>query len=253
MLPYIHIGKFSIPSYGLCMALGIITAVFISYRRLARRGESLDSLLLVGAVTMLFALFGAALANFVFSYGLKRLFLEIRAGDYSALENVGLVYYGGLIGGVCGAILAVSVNHFDFDIFSDAMVPALPLGHAFGRVGCLLAGCCHGKPYAGRFAVHSLFYNADASLFPIQAVEASLNCLLFFILSAYVDRYARQKHNALVAYLFLYSIERFIIEFYRGDSIRGIYHGLSASQWISIAIFSGVMIRFAILSPKKQK
>lgn len=250
MLPYLHIGKISLPSYGVLMALGIIVAVLISYIRLKKNGETFDSLLLVGAITMLLALFGAVFAYFAFSYGLKRLFLELFSGDFSALENVGMVYYGGLIGGVIGAIAAVLINKFDFTVFSDAMVPALPIGHAFGRIGCLLAGCCYGLPYDGVLAVHSAFVDSAITLFPIQAVESAANILMFLVLTIYVNRNSDRKHNTLVAYLFLYSIERFVIEIYRGDSIRGIFYGLSSSQWISIAIFAVVLIRFAVLRIK---
>ena len=250
MLPYLHMGKFSVPSYGISMAIGIIVAVLISYKRLKKHGETLDSLLLVGAITMLLALFGAVFAYFAFSYGLKRLFLELFSGDFSALENVGMVYYGGLIGGVVGAIVAVLINKFDFTVFSDAMVPALPLGHAFGRIGCLLAGCCYGQPYDGFLAVHSVFVGPDITLFPIQAVESAANILMFLLLTIYVNRNSDREHNTLVAYLFLYSIERFVIEIYRGDSIRGIFYGLSSSQWISIAIFAAVLIRFVVLRIK---
>ena len=255
MLPYIHIWKLDIPGYGLCMALGIITATLLSYARIKRRGGDLDSLLIVGSVTMLCALTSAVFAYILFSYGLKRFLLEIISGNYSALENTGMVFYGGLIGGILGAHIAIRLNKYDFHTFCDAIVPTIPLAHAFGRIGCTLAGCCYGKQYDGPFAVHSAFVGENVSLFPIQAVEALINCLLFFVLMFYVKKHREQKHNTLAVYLLLYSIERFVLEFFRGDTIRGTFGIFSSSQWISIAIVAVLLIYgiSVIYSDQKRK
>lgn len=239
MLTVIKVGSLVVPSYGVCMALGIIVACITAYIRMKSSGGTIDSVLMVAAVSMVMALTGAKLLYYIASYGLGRLFHEIISGDFSSFENTGLVFYGGLIGGVVGAIIAIRANRYDFHSFANAAVPCIPLGHSFGRVGCLLAGCCYGKHYNGLFAVHSVFVEPSELLFPIQAVEALLNIVLFLVLIWHTKR-RQDGVITLVLYVLLYSTMRFILEFFRGDAVRGLRMGLSTSQWISclLAILS---------------
>ena len=232
MLPYIDIGFLSVPSYGVCMAAGIIVACLIAYFRLRSRGGNFDSLLLVVAAAVLVGLCCAKIFYYIFSYGLGRLISEALSGDFSGFTDSGIVYYGGLIGGIIGAFAAIKANHCDLDAFLNAIVPCVPLGHAIGRIGCLLGGCCYGVPYDGPLAIHSVYLDPMDTRFPIQAVESLLNIVIFFVLLIYT----RKKRNGMVTlsvYLILYSIVRFILEFFRGDLIRGVYWGFSTSQWIS--------------------
>lgn len=243
MLPLIYIGPLVIPSYGLCMVVGLIVAVTIAYCRLKKRGGTFDSLLFVGAVALVIGLSCAKISYYLFSYGIGRLFSEIAVGDFSGFSDVGLVYYGGLIGGIIGAYIAVKVSKYDFNDYANAIIPCIPLGHAFGRIGCLLAGCCYGFRYNGALAVHSAYVDQTETLFPIQAIESLLNVLICIILIIYTKK---NRHGivTLSLYLIMYSIARLILEFFRGDLIRGIYWGFSTSQWISalLVIISVVFI-----------
>lgn len=252
MLPYIKLGILTIPSYGLFMSLGIILSFHLGNRRIKKYGIDFDSLLIVGAISLIFAIFGSVFTYYTFSYGLIKLFNELLNGDFSALKNIGFVYYGGLFGGIFGAKIAVKLNKSDFLPYSDAIVPVIPLGHAIGRIGCLFADCCYGKPYDGLFCVNSAYVDKSITLFPIQIIESIINIALLFILLFYVKVTLRRRHNTLLIYLLLYSVERFILEFFRGDSIRGIFLTLSASQWISIIIFV-VIITYSIFQYYKRK
>ncbi len=235
MHPIIHLGSVEVPAYGLCMVIGIIVAFVLSYFRLRKKGEIIDSLLLVAAVAMIIGLCCAKIFYYVFSYGLGRLFREVFSGDFSGFQDSGLVYYGGLLGGIVGAFVAIKTNKLNFDNYVNAIVPCVPLGHAFGRIGCLMAGCCYGQPYEGVFAVHSVDLDPNLLLFPIQAVESILNALLFVVLIFFTKK-ERKGITTLAFYIVAYSIIRFILEFFRGALIRGVYAGLSTSQWISILL-----------------
>ena len=235
MLPYIYIGTYAMPSYGLCMATGIVVACLVAFFRLRSRGGDADSLLMIAAVALVFGLCCAKISYYVFSYGIGRLFHEIMSGDYSAFSDLGLVFYGGLVGGIIGALIAIKINKYNFNVYANAIIPCIPLGHAFGRIGCLLAGCCYGIPYEGYFAIHSIYMDPGDTLFPIQAVESIFNIILFILLSLYTHK---QKNGFILLSLYIvaYSAARFILEFFRGDLIRGIYLGLSSSQWISVLL-----------------
>lgn len=245
MLPYIYVAGRDVSMYGVCMAIGIAVAFTTAAFRVKKRKESIDTLLEVAAVALALALFGAKLAYYIFSYGIVRLISEIFSGDFHGFELSGLVWYGGLFGGLVGAYVAMRFNHVNSSLYLNATVPCIPLGHAFGRIGCLFAGCCYGLYYDGEFAIHSVYVNPAETLFPIQALESSLNLILFIIFSIYTNK-ERNGMVTLFLYFILYSIIRFILEFFRGDIIRGFYLGLSTSQWISAFLFIVSIIVIAL-------
>jgi phosphatidylglycerol:prolipoprotein diacylglycerol transferase len=125
-----------------------------------------------------------------------------------------------------------------------AILPSVPLIHAFGRIGCFCAGCCYGIPYEG--TCHVVFEKSQVaplgiSLFPVQLVESGINILLFILLEIIV-RKTKDIRISLATYMLGYGIMRFCLEFLRGDTIRGFLWNLSTSQWISLLLIAGAMI-----------
>ena len=116
-----------------------------------------------------------------------------------------------------------------------------------------MAGCCHGMEYEGALAVY--YKNSLTNLppeqgyFPVQPLEAVLDVFICIYL-LYYSRKERKKFDVLFTYLLLYAIMRMFTECFRGDSIRGIYFGLSTSQWISAGI---IFIYFTRMIWKKFK
>lgn len=111
------------------------------------------------------------------------------------------------------------------------IAPAIPLFHAFGRIGCFLAGCCYGFELSDPIVIASDFVITH---FPVQLVESLFNILLFIVLNI-VQRY-RPNTRILYVYMLSYAVFRFIIEFFRGDVTRGLFFGISTSQLISAII-----------------
>ena len=102
-----------------------------------------------------------------------------------------------------------------------------------------IAGCCYGIESKVGFTVHGNTVNPSingVNRFPVQLVEALCN-LLIFILLFVLHRKGKFKNRLLVVYFFVYPVVRFILEFFRGDEIRGFIFGLSTSQIISILLF----------------
>lgn len=250
MYSYINFGIFSVPTYGLMMTVGIFLCSFLILFKAKRAGLGTDEMIIVISLAMGIAiLFAGALYIFV-SYSIKEIIEYIISGDFDFLKNVGLVFYGGLIGGIIGAIIALKWQKLDVKKVEQCVVPVLPLGHAIGRIGCLFAGCCHGVEYSGTLAVKSLLISAEMTYFPIQAVEAILNFGIFIFLLRYSKK-ERRAYNILCVYLLSYSVVRFILEFYRGDIIRGGFLIFSTSQWISMGIFLASI--FVLYIGKRQK
>ena len=151
----------------------------------------------------------------------------------------GFVFFGGVFGGLIAAVMACRYFRYDCDRMISVIVPALPLVHAFGRVGCTLTGCCYGIESTLPTAIiykKSRYAPNGVALFPVQPVEAICDILIFAVLVYLVLKRKRSGHKILDTYLLMYSIIRFILEFFRGDDIRGHWLFLSTSQWICVFI-----------------
>ena len=173
----------------------------------------------------------------LFSFFKRLTFMEFmtQLGIYIG----GMVYYGGFIGG-CIAIMIYTKysKSIDKNDALDLFALNAPLFHVFGRIGCFLGGCCYGIESDFGFIVHGnqLYPQInDVRRFPVQLMEAFCN-LLIFLLILYMFRKGISKHKLIYVYMIIYPIARFILEFFRGDTIRGFLFGLSTSQWVSIIL-----------------
>lgn len=150
----------------------------------------------------------------------------------------GFVFYGGLIFGLIFYLTySLYFKKFEFKN-SYLLIPGLAFGHAIGRIGCFLTGCCYGSVCYLPWAV-----KMDGEFrHPVQLYEAFALFALAFMTLKWIKN---KKTNLYVIsrYLLLYSILRFVVEFFRGDEIRGVFwFNLSTSQLISIGIFIAVII-----------
>lgn len=246
MYPFIDIFGKRIGTYGLCMALAVLLVSTIAIIRGRKYGVIVEDILIVGACAMAGALIcGTALFIFI-TFSLEQIWQMIISGRIEELLSSGIVFYGGLIGGILGAILGAKIAKCSLSDLERTVVPFIPLGHAIGRVGCVFAGCCYGMEYDGFCALyypHSLAgVSPTQGYFPTQLLEAFLNCIICLCL-VLLARRRRKPYDILFAYLGMYSLARFLLEFTRGDSIRGIYFGVSSSQWISLGLAAAVVVR----------
>mgnify|MGYP003586689654 CR=1 FL=1 len=177
--------------------------------------------------------------------GAKALFLltiseEGLATSSSFWLGGGFVFYGGLLGAL-SFILFFSLFHPTFkwrDL--SLLVPILLFSHGLGRIGCFLAGCCFGKEMEHFHVRH-----------PVQLYEAFSLMFLSFVLGKVLKKGNREE--LVIGYYFLiYAILRFVLEFFRGDSIRGVYGIFSTSQWISILLVVPASI-FLVLALRRKK
>lgn len=255
MYPFIYVFGRAIGTYGICMVLALVLAFLLAWRDSKKHGLCVEDLLIIAAMTFGFAILGANLLYIFVTYSWDQLIAMIKAGDLSFIGS-GLVFYGGLITGVLGAILGIRIARCRFSAVEHCVVPYLPLAHAIGRVGCLLGGCCYGFEYDGCLAVH--YPNSIAGLppeqgyFPTQLLEAVLNIGVCFALLAFRSP-KRKPGQLLAAYAGFYGIVRFIVEYFRGDAIRGSLLMFSTSQWISIGLMAASVLFFMAGKLKKSK
>lgn len=225
------IGNITFHGYGLMIAIGVIAAYLtVEYR--AKRHNLRHELIF--NLTIWCAIGGILGAKLLF------LITQIKSimKDPSQLLHIseGFVVYGGIIGGILAGYLFCRKHKLEFLTYFDLVMPSIALAQGFGRIGCLLAGCCYGHRTDSAFSL--VFTDSDFApngvpLIPTQPISSALdflNCFALIFLSK------RLKADGQVAgfYLVFYSIGRFILEFFRGDLDRGSVAGLSTSQFISI-------------------
>lgn len=148
----------------------------------------------------------------------------------------GSVFYGILLTGFLSAYLFARRFKIDFCRYASDVAQVLPLGQAIGRIGCFMNGCCYGKEYNGPFGILYPVDGLKIKVFPVWFVEA-FGCLLLFWFFR-KNRFKRSRHSFLI-YFIAYGSLRFFVEFWRGDTIRGVYGWISTSQIISIIVVAG--------------
>jgi len=164
------------------------------------------------------------------------------------IANTGIVFYGGLLGFIAMFMLVVKIwdKRINGDLI-DIVAACIPLFHTFGRLGCFFAGCCYGAESTSIITVSYTSYINGETIpvyrIPVQLFESIGNLLIFILLVSLLQT-GKMQNRLLLIYLTSYSVFRFIIEFFRGDYVRGIWNGISFSQIVSIAILVWCLIAF---------
>ncbi len=222
------------------MVFAIVVTIILIIQSAKSEKICFEDILIISACALGGGILGGWLLYIFVTYSWAQIIAWIHSGNFHFL-NGGIVFYGGLLGGMLGALLGLSISKRKAIEMIPHIAPYIPLGHAIGRVGCVMAGCCHGMPYTGLFAMY--YPNAISGLpasqgcFPVQLLEAFLNILLFLFLLNYRKR-CKDRILLLFFYLSGYGIIRFFVEFLRGDRVRGYLYGFSTSQWISLILVS---------------
>ncbi|KAB1441112.1 prolipoprotein diacylglyceryl transferase [Pseudodesulfovibrio senegalensis] len=154
--------------------------------------------------------------------------------EIPAIWNGGLVFSGGLAGGVLAGWLTLRKQPHKMQ-WADAMAPGLALGQCIGRIGCLMAGCCYGSmctlPWAITFTNPQSLAPLYRPLHPTQLYH-SLSGLLTFLILIMVRKRLKRPGDATGLFLVLFSVQRFVIEFFRAD-YRGEIGMFSATQVVT--------------------
>lgn len=247
MLPYITLWGSSLPTYSLLLLVGTAAAWCFFHRRVRARQENpgrWEQAFLWGALG---ALLGAKVLYLLPRLPQLQADLPLLATSpvvFSARYlSGGFVFYGGLLGALAAAWLFCR-RQGEFARLGADLVPAIPLLHAFGRVGCFLAGCCYGihapAGWPGISFHRSLLAPNGVPLIPVQLFEAA-GVFLLFLLLARLSRRGWQGDSLLLLYLAAYAPFRFLLEFLRGDAYRGFLGPFSTSQALSLAILAVVL------------
>ncbi|MBQ6472106.1 MAG: prolipoprotein diacylglyceryl transferase [Victivallales bacterium] len=221
----ISIGPLSLRWYGLMAACGLLSAFLLAGKRAKRYGFTQQTVSDIVFWGMLAGLIGAR-ALYVIRFWSEEF--ADRPADIFKIYQGGLVFYGGFAGATIIVLLMCWKNHWAPWRAADLLAPALALGHAFGRIGCLLNGCCYGFVYQGPLAIS--YSHCPGSRFPVQGLFSFCDlCICGALL--WLERHGKCRRHLFLVYLCLYSVARFCAEYARGDyPAEQLWHGLTPAQ-----------------------
>src|SRR5579862_3081027 len=236
-----ELGPVTVYTYGVLLAAAYLVGLKLAMVRAEKRGLDSARVLDLGIYIIIAALIGAKLLLLVTDF---RTFRNDPA-ELLTLARSGGVFYGGLILAVVVALWYIRRAGLPLWTTCDVFAPGIALGHVVGRLGCLFAGCCYGRPtaephwwtitFTDPFAAANVGTPLNQPLYPTQIFEAGTE-LLILLLLLFTERKGRPfAGRTFWLYMLLYAVSRFIIEFYRGDE-RGTVGPLSTSQFISVVL-----------------
>lgn len=229
MFPFFSLFNCDIPSYGTSIFLGLIIGNFLLFFQTKSYSHkySFDLLILMEAVSFLGGIIGAKLGHII-------LFPEYYFSENSSpieMMDKGFVFYTGLFGALLFLLIYKYISNDNVIDYLNHFAFIIPFFHSFGRVGCLLSGCCYGIEYQGIFFV-SLSHSPDIHRFPVQLAEAIFLLLLSLFL---YQRSKKTNKNNIFYYMLIYGVARFFLEFLRADNEKVLFF-LTVSQLISISM-----------------
>jgi len=297
---FVHPVLFEIPfiglplhTYGFMIVTGFVLGMFVCSRQGRIHGGYHEEVMDFGFWALIGGMIGARVVFIMVNareYFVEKPWVEvpqlgIQIPAVLAIWQGGLVFYGAALGGFLAFVIYAKKKNLPMLKMADMIIPALPLAHAFGRIGCVAAGCCWGDafyhmhegaaiadiPLAMRFPEGSLAYGSllrtesaevvtlmkeaghTLPLFPSQLVE-SLGVLSIFFFLTWAHSRKWFHGQVLLTYAILYPILRSFLELFRGDAGRGyVIDGvLSTSQFISILVATASLITLFVLRQKNK-
>jgi phosphatidylglycerol:prolipoprotein diacylglycerol transferase len=239
-----------VPTYALLLTIGFSLALLLAGRLAEVDGIPKSRISDLAICLLLSGLVGSRLLMILINW--RTVFAgSDRVFGFDFVHSVGF-YLGGFLTALAVSVVLMRVWHLPWRATADAFAPGLALGNILGRIGCFAAGCCWGKPTESwigvRFTEKAHEMNGvpiNISLLPTQLIEACANVAIFALL-IFLWKRRSFKGQIIYAYMMLYSLERFIGEFWRDDP-RGQIMNLSTSQFISSFIFSVAFISYCWL------
>lgn len=238
------------------MALAFLAGLWTASRRGLRDGIAPERILDMGPWLIVGAIIGARTV-YVTTYWNEQ-FAGKPIREIFMVQHGGLVYYGGLVGAALACILYARIKKLLLWKLADILAPSIALGYVFGRIGCLLNGCCYGRacdlPWAIHFPQGHETY--PAGVHPTEIYDSLLSLVLYGVL-AWLYRRKKFDGQVFATYLICYAVTRSIVETFRGDyTPEHIHGGLTPAHLISIAIFAVGLVLLTIrarYSPVKNK
>jgi phosphatidylglycerol:prolipoprotein diacylglycerol transferase len=250
------IGPLTLHSYGVLLAIAFITGLWVASRQAKRAGLDAARVTDMAVYVLIAGLIGAKVLLVVVEWS----YYARNPRELLSILQSGGVFYGGLIGAFPVAWWYARKHGLPPWRTGDVLAPAVAIGQAIGRLGCFCAGCCYGRPadvpwavtFRDAYASRTVGTPLDTSVHPTQIYE-SIACLAIFLVLVRMARSKRFDGQVTLSYVLLYAVVRFVIEFFRGDAVRGTVFGiLSTSQFIAMLMAVAVALILPYLAKRNR-
>ncbi len=264
--------NFTLNTYGLLLAISFIVGLYVMARIAERDGLDRNRVYDLGLWVLAASLLGSKLLMVLTEWDYYRS----RPGQILTLDffRSGGVFYGGFIAAVLASIVVMRRYRLPWWRTADAFAPGIAIGQVIGRLGCFSAGCCWGEPTTSMLGVHFTERGHDITgvptivnhlidanqrelwsqklggliaplnLHPTQLYEAGATLVILAIL-LWLMRRKQFEGQIILVYAALYSLARFVIEFWRDDP-RGELFGISTSQLIAVPLLIGSVFLYVV-------
>ena len=222
--------------YGVLIALGMVLATLLTYKRAPRHGLEPDRVLDFILICIPAGIIGARLYYVVFNWSMYE-------GDFLKIINLrlgGLAIHGGLIFGIAAAVILCAVWKIRPLNVMDLAVPGVALAQAIGRWGNYFNSEAHGGPTDLPWAV-----TVNGQTYHPTFLYESIWCFLLFLFLIYMDNHRRFEGQIFLLYGILYSVERFFVEALRTDSL--LIGPFKQAQVLSLSVIIVFTIAYVIL------
>lgn len=234
-----EIGNWPVYSYGVLLALAYLAGLQLAVVRARHRQVDPAKVMDLGIYLIIAALIGAKLMLVAVDFD----YFRSQPRELLSLVRAGGVFYGGLLAALAVGLWLVRRYQLHAWTVADLIAPGIALGHVIGRLGCLLAGCCYGRPtdapwgmtFTNPAAAENVGTPLGVPLHPTQLYDAGAELLIMAFLLLTERRGRPFPGRTFWLYMLLYAISRYVVEIYRGDE-RGMILGLSTSQFVSLLI-----------------
>ena len=242
--------------YGFFIACGAISgatyAIYQANKQFSVKTETMQMLII-------FIIIAAVIGGkFFMIFEDPKLYLSEPSQLFKSF-NTGFVFYGSLLFAIPTMLIFFRVHKLPALAMMDIMAVTSCILHAFGRMGCFMAGCCYGTPHDGLFSVTfsdpvCAANPLNTPLHPTQLYSSTM-ILAILVIILFVNRRKQFNGQLFMLYLMLYAIGRSVLEIFRGDLKRGflIDNVLSNSQFISIIVFLAALYFYIRLAKKSKK
>ena len=243
----LDLGFLTVHWYGVLVAVGFLAALWTASRRSLRENISAETIMDLGPWLIVGALVGAR-AWYVVSYW-REGFANRPFTEVFMVHHGGLVFYGGLVGASLACVLFTRRRELPLWKVADILAPSIALGQVFGRIGCLMNGCCYGRACGRWWGIRfpGGHETNGVAVHPTQIYESLLNLALYGGL-AWLYRRKKFDGQVFVAYLASYAVLRSFVELFRGDyPVRHLIGGITPGQMVSLGILAVAGVLFAKL------
>jgi len=239
-----NLGSLTVTWYGVMVATAFLVGLYLASRRARHSEIAAQQVADLGPWLILGAIAGARAMYVVMFW--HEDFAGKPIWEIFMIRHGGLVFYGGLFGAVFATWLFILIKKLATWKMADVLAPSIPLGYAIGRIGCLLNGCCYGRPTDVPWAIRF-----PAELHPTQGVPVhptqiydSLCGIGLYMLLAWLFQHRKFDGHVFGVFLVGYAMCRSLVECFRGDYPADKFIGpfTPAQASSAVVLFCGVVL-----------